>query len=85
MKHLFQSVSSRKHLFQDLNAVGSTGSFLRNSLNSFCNVISEVLMFYPPADGIPTMYSTNEVLESQTLFSSDVKESQLVVENIAKS
>ena len=31
-KHLFQSVSSRKHLFQDLNVVGSTACVLINSL-----------------------------------------------------
>ena len=31
-KHLFQSVSSGKYLFQDLNAVGSTASFSINSL-----------------------------------------------------
>ena len=37
------------------------------------------------SDGIPTMYTTNQVLESQKLFSSDLKGSPLVVENNAKS
>ena len=31
-KQLFQSVSSGKYFFQDLNAVGSTASFSINSL-----------------------------------------------------